>query len=419
MPSRYRRPQVSRARQRAMLRRRRLYAGLAALALVLVAAIVIVVVRRPGGGADQQVSAPMPTLPPVEAADTGEGETVDLSGQFDTADDNAALPADTPEPTPAPTPVPESASANSARAQTRPTPTAQGFIPVFSKAIDTEEKIIAITVDDCFQAENLRKIVDTAKQYNGKLTIFPIGENVLREAQAEILKDAWQSGFELENHTYSHNGLYKVDDQRMTEEVYRQQLTLSYILNLEYHCHFLRPMGGDARRDQRMQMYAKQLGYYGIAHWSCAGSTSSEEKIKENLKPGAIYLFHTTNNDWEKLEWFIPWVAEQGYQMVTLNEMFDYPDNETGELTMPAQEYPVPALQPYTRVYTPLKKTTYSWYAYLFQQKLIELGYLEGEPDGIYGAGCAAAVEKYQSDHGMTADGIASPELQMELLGAG
>ena len=86
---------------------------------------------------------------------------------------------------------------------------------------------------------------------------------------------------------------------------------------------------------------------------------------------------------------------------------------------MPAQDYPIPPLEPYTRVYTPLKKTTYSWYAYQFQQKLIELGYLEGEPDGIYGAGCVAAVEKYQRDHGMTVDGIASPELQMELLGPG
>ena len=429
MPSRYRRPQVSRARQRAMLRRRRLYTALAALGLVLVAAVIIGVVRR-GGGQDRQVSAPMPTLPPVEAIEETEApdptpepvQAVPAARFGDLEEEGSVVLYDTPQPTAAPTPTPAPASApagDSSRAQTRPTPTAEGFVPVFSKAIDTEEHIVAITIDDCFQGENLRKIVETAKEYGGKLTIFPIGENVLRDPQSQILKDAWENGFELENHTYTHNGLYKVSDQRMTEEVYKQQLTLSHILGLEYHCHFLRPMGGDARRDQRMQMYAKQLGYYGIAHWSCAGSTSSEEKIKENLKPGAIYLFHTTNNDWDKLKWFIPWVAEQGYQMVTLNEMFDYPDNETAELTMPAQDYPIPPLEPYTRVYTPLKKTTYSWYAYQFQQKLIEVGYLEGEPDGIYGAGCVAAVEKYQRDHGMTVDGIASPELQMELLGPG
>ena len=403
MPSPYRRPQISRARQRAMLKRRRLIAGLAAVALVCVAAVAVIVVRNVGADREAVAPAPSPTAAPVEAQAT------------------EAVPEPTAEPTaePTPEPTPEATpAADSARALGRPTPTAEGFIPVFTNNGAIEEKVIAITVDDCFQAENLRKIVDTAKQYNGKLTIFPIGENVLREEQAAILKDAWESGFELENHTYSHNGLYKIPDDEMCAEVYKQQLTLSHILGVEYHCHFLRPMGGDARRDQRMQMYARQLGYYGIAHWSCAGSTHSDEEMAAALKPGAIYLFHTTNNDWDKLSRFIPWVAEQGYQMVTLNELFDYPVNETSELTMPANEYPIPPLEPYTRVYTPLKKTTYSWYAYLFQQKLIELGYLEGEPDGIYGAGCAEAVTKYQQDHGLEANGIASPELQAELLGS-
>ena len=409
MQGRYRRPQMSRARarQRALQRRRRFFASVAAVAVVCIVAVVLLLGRGQGG--DRQVSAPVPT---PEAAPVVEATLAPTEVPV-------ALVA-TPTPTPAPTPVPEAAATpapNSNRAMTRPTPTAEGFVPVFSKAINTEEKIIAITVDDCFQANNLRKIVDKALEYGGKLTIFPIGENVLREEQGKILKDAWEHGFELENHTYTHNGLYRISDQRMTEEVYKQQLTLSHILGVQYQCHFLRPMGGDARRDQRMQMYSKQLGYYGIAHWSCAGSTSSDSEMRDALKPGAIYLFHTTNNDWDKLERFIPWVAEQGYQMVTLNEMFDYPDNETSELTMPANEYPIPPLEPYTRVYTPLKKTTYSYYAYLFQQKLIELGYLTGEPDGIYGAGCVTAVTKYQHDHNMEETGIASPELQMELLG--
>ena len=372
MQGRYRRPQMSRARarQRALQRRRRFFASVAAVAVVCIVAVVLLLGRGQGG--DRQVSAPVPT---PEAAPVVEATLAPTEVPV-------ALVA-TPTPTPAPTPVPEAAATpapNSNRAMTRPTPTAEGFLPVFSKAINTEEKIIAITVDDCFQANNLRKIVDKALEYGGKLTIFPIGENVLREEQGKILKDAWEHGFELENHTYTHNGLYRISDQRM-------------------------------------QMYSKQLGYYGIAHWSCAGSTSSDSEMRDALKPGAIYLFHTTNNDWDKLERFIPWVAEQGYQMVTLNEMFDYPDNETSELTMPANEYPIPPLEPYTRVYTPLKKTTYSYYAYLFQQKLIELGYLTGEPDGIYGAGCVTAVTKYQHDHNMEETGIASPELQMELLG--
>jgi peptidoglycan/xylan/chitin deacetylase (PgdA/CDA1 family) len=292
---------------------------------------------------------------------------------------------------------------------TRPTPTAEGFMPVFTKA-NTDEKIVAITVDDCFQAENLQQIVDAAIQVGGKLTIFPIGQNAVKQAQSEILKYAWENGFELENHTYTHNGLFACSNEELAEEVYRQQMALSYILGVEYHCHFLRPRGGDARGDQRMQMYAKQMGYYGIAHWSASGSASNT-KIAKALEPGAIYLFHTTDTDLEKLVRFIPWVVEQGYQLVTLNEMFGYPANETKPLEGDARDYPVPQLEPYQVVYVPLKKTTYSWETYLLQEKLIAMGYLTGTPDGVYGDGCVAAIKAYQKDHGMEQTGEADADL--------
>ena len=288
-------------------------------------------------------------------------------------------------------------------------------MPVFSKA-NTEEKIVAITVDDCFQAENLRQIVDAAINVGGKLTIFPIGKNVLKKKQSQVLKYAWEHGFELENHTFTHNGLYKCSDEEVAQEVYMQQLALSHILGVEYQCHFLRPKGGDARRDQRMQKYAEQIGYYGIAHWSCAGSTSTMKEIAKALHPGAIYLFHTTDADLEKLLRFTPWVAEQGYQLVTLNEMFGYPANETSELTTPITEHEIPQLEPYQMVYVPLKKTSYCWEAYLLQEKLVAMGYLTGSPDGVYGDGCVAAIKAYQKDHGMEETGEADADLVRTIL---
>ena len=320
-------------------------------------------------------------------------------------------------PSPTPEPQGDTVSFASLRAATRPTPTAPGYGLVFSEA-DTEEKIIAITVDDCFQAENLQKMVDKAIEVGGKFTIFPIGKNVLKKAQSEVLKYAWEHGFELENHTFTHNGLYRCSDEEMAQEIYMQQQSLSHILGVEYQCHFLRPKGGDARRDQRMQVYAEQIGYYGIAHWSCAGSTSTEREIAKALKPGAIYLFHTTtDNDLDKLLNFMPYAVEKGYKLVTLNEMFGYPENETQPLNGAAKDYPVPPLQPYSRVYDVYKPTRYSWGVYLLQEKLIELGYMKGEPDGVYGHDCAKCVKAYQKDHGMEPNGVADVALQEQIFG--
>jgi hypothetical protein len=262
---------------------------------------------------------------------------------------------------------------------------------------------------------NLTAIIDLVLEYGGKMTIFPVGEQAQRESVADQLRRAWAAGFEIENHTLTHNGLYAISAEELAEEVYKQQLALSYILGVEYQCHFLRPRGGDARGDQRMQMYAKQLGYYGIAHWSASGSASNS-KIAKGLEPGAIFLFHTTDKDLEKLLLFIPWVVEQGYQLVTLNEMFGYPENETSPLTTPISEHKIPPLEPYDMVYVTLKNTSYSWEAYLLQQKLIEMGYLTGEPDGVYGDGCETAIKAYQRDHGMQETGVAEADLVRSIL---
>ena len=407
----------SRARRRAEQRRLKLLVIGGTAAVVLITVLTVLLLPR-GGAPDRAVSKPVPQAEgePL-VAQVAEGEPQATQPPAEEA--NAAAEAVTPEPTPQPTPGQQgdTVSFASLRAATRPTPTAPGYGLVFSEA-DTEEKIIAITVDDCFQAENLQKMVDKAIEVGGKFTIFPIGKNVLKKAQSEVLKYAWEHGFELENHTFTHNGLYRCSDEEMAREVYMQQLALSHILGVEYQCHFLRPKGGDARRDQRMQMYAQQIGYYGIAHWSCAGSTSTEREIAKALKPGAIYLFHTTtDNDLDKLLNFMPYAVEKGYKLVTLNEMFGYPENETKPLNGAAKDYPVPTLQPYSRVYDVYKPTRYSWGVYLLQEKLIELGYMKGEADGVYGHDCAKCVKAYQKDHGMEPTGVADVALQEQLFG--
>ena len=401
----------SRARQQAA-RQRRLLLIIGGATILVVVALVLLFIPK-GGTPDRAVetvaSQPSPTQTPQEAPQVAEGEPLAAEGE--------PLVRATPTPAPDSQAQGNTVSFASLRAVTRPTPTAPGYGLVFSEA-DTEEKIIAITVDDCFQAENLQQIVDAAINVGGKLTIFPIGKNVLKKKQSQVLKYAWEHGFELENHTFTHNGLYKCSDEEVAQEIYMQQLALSHILGVEYQCHFLRPKGGDARRDQRMQKYAEQIGYYGIAHWSCAGSTSTMKEIAKALHPGAIYLFHTTTkNDLEKLVQFIPYAAEKGYQLVTLNEMFGYPDNETSPLTTPIKEHTIPQLQPYERAYDVYKPTRYSWGVYLLQEKLIELGYMKGEPDGVYGKECAEYVKAYQKDHGLEQTGVADVALQEQIFG--
>lgn len=324
----------------------------------------------------------------------------------------------TPEPTPTPEATPEPTPAPAAQYNVvKPTATEEGYLPIYRKA-ETNEKIICITVDDCFQFRNTRTIIDLALSYNGKITLFPIGKNVLREELQDTIRYAYDMGMEIENHTYEHRPHYNKDDELMARQIYMQKACVDYVLGVDYQQHFFRPMGGDGRDDQRLHIYCEQLGMYGIAYWSVSGSDSDIERIKNSLSPGQIYLFHTTDSDLVKLNEFIPYAVEQGYTLVTMNEMFALPENEVKPLDGPVEERTIPQIGEYTLNPRTYKDGDYAWMAYLIQEELIAQGYLEGEPDGIYGQDTAEAISEFQKEHGITPTGEADPDTQEKLFGA-
>ena len=290
---------------------------------------------------------------------------------------------------------------------------AEGYLPILYHSENTTENIIAVTVDDCFQGENLRKIVQCALDNNGKLTIFPIGDNIAKNNIGTVVKWAWESGMEIENHTYNPVGMYHFDDERMEKEMYLQNMQLNQVLGVNYTQHFFRPKGGDEREDQRVHAYAAQMGMKGIAMWTQSGSRDSMDSLLNNLAPGRIYLFHTTDNDLNKLLQFIPEATRRGYRLVTMNEMFGLPENETSALTAPTDP---PALEPFKIIPTTLQKTAYIRAAAIVQKRLIELGWLDGEADGVYGQSSFMATGYFQLAADIKADGKSGPSTQAVLF---
>jgi len=385
--------------------------------LVLAAVAVVLLVGRPKPAADDPVAPAVAELPAIGlAARVSAPPSAEPKGTAEprfSEDFGEGMPIDEGEA------GGESLTDDSYREDevvgARPTAAPGGYLPIFSKA-KTGEKIIAITVDDCNQTENLDGIVDCAVQNGGKLTIFPIGKNLAREGLQEVIREAHSLGMELENHSYSHSKFYTLTAEEMAKEIYNQNRAVSYVLGVNYRMHFMRTRCGDNRRDLRTHQYIQKLGYYGMAHWSMNGSNTAVEKLKSTIAPGNIYLFHTTDSDLAKLLELIPYARAQGYKMVTLNEMFGYPANEEIPITTPVKELPVPEPDPYVYEYKLLKRGDYLWDVYLLQQRLIELGWLKGTPDGDYGKSTYMAIGYFQLAAGIKADGKASPETQEALF---
>lgn len=353
---------------------------------------------------------PIPTLPIVlDAATEGMPQALDPSDPFsyEQAYAAAVLGADTGAPI-----LADLSSVDPAKLARWPE-AQEGFMPMLSRA-NTTEKIIAVTVDDCFQADNLSQIVKCALDNGAKLTIFPIGTNLEKQSVAQIIRTSWECGMEIENHTYSHKGTYHYDDNGMASDIFRQSVLLDRALGVNYKQHFFRPKGGDERFDQRTHAYIRQNGFAAMALWTQSGSVDPMDSLLEGLAPGNIYLFHTTDNDLKKIQQFIPAAVQAGYRLVTLNEMFGLPANETAALSTAPTE--APPLASFRVQAMTLKATAYARASAVVQARLIELGWMHGEPTGVYGKTTAACVKLFQSAVGIAADGVAGHDTQLMLF---
>lgn len=297
------------------------------------------------------------------------------------------------------------------------------YLPVVQKA-DTSEKKIAITVDDCFQVNNLRYLCEGTAKCGGKLTIFPIGQNLQLSGMSEILREyVFNHGFQIENHTWSHSRVFRMPEEEMAAEIWKNRNAVNQALGVNYQQSFFRLMGGDGEHDQRTHNYLKQLGYKGIASWSLSGSDATMEQMVAHLKPGAIYLFHTTDKDTANLAKFIPYVVSQGYEIVTLNELMGLPANTWTDLSTAETSAPAPV--EYVVEYRDQQVGDYSWSVVQIQSRLMQLGYLDSSSDsaldntaadGVYGQGTANAVAAFQTSVGLPATGVADPYTQLELF---
>jgi peptidoglycan/xylan/chitin deacetylase (PgdA/CDA1 family) len=227
-------------------------------------------------------------------------------------------------------PANEEADAPGARLEAQQTPTSvrpeNDMLPILS-TVKSDENVIAITVDDCFQSNNVVEIVRICEINGAKVTFFPVGRSVTKAPG--VWKWLYDLGFQIENHTYSHKDLLKLNEAEIREEIVKQSHVINKELGVNYHMRFLRTLGGNARSDVRVHRIMYELGYEFMAHWAQTGTgkANTPEAIVNAFKPGRIVLFHTTNTDLEKLREVIPLAVSRGYRLVTLNELLGLAPN--------------------------------------------------------------------------------------------
>lgn len=348
-------------------------------AAVIIAAVIAISVSRARNG----------EIAPPSAVSEGTPSPLVIDSGYE------ATPA--PSVTPMDTPVPAA------------TPEAYDYLPTYN-SVSTTERVIAITLDDLSDHAQFRNAVEAAARYGAKLTLFPYGYALSNSDTASALSYCVRSlGFQVENRTMNNRLLYQLEGTLMAQEIWLAEEAAEDALGGDYTMHLLRTRSNLGTTDPRTNDYLKKLGYTGFAGWNVNGNGTSLERLYDALKPGAIYYFTTQANDVANMIQLMRYANSRNYRMVTMNELLGLGANTLSD-GRSVESMPLP--DEYTLRRMIFQLGSRAWQVYLIQQRLIDLGYLDGQADGIYGDSTASAVMLFQANAGIICTGIASLETQ-------
>jgi peptidoglycan/xylan/chitin deacetylase (PgdA/CDA1 family) len=186
----------------------------------------------------------------------------------------------------------------------------------------TTEKEIALTFDDG-PTGFTQKIMSTLAEHQAAATFFVIGKNI--RGNETIVKQIVSEGHTIGNHTFSHS--FFIDFKSATAFKEELNQTADAIYNVTgKRTQFFRPPYGVTTPN--LAKAAKVLNYK-IIGWNIRSldtTKDSEEiifnRVKEQLKPGAIILFHDTSDKTNNvLKQTLSYARENGFKVVGLEQL--------------------------------------------------------------------------------------------------
>lgn len=186
-----------------------------------------------------------------------------------------------------------------------------------------EKKYIALTFDDGPSKDTTPALLEILKKYNVKASFFLTG-NSITEQTVKYSEMAYAMGCELCNHSENHKGMSSLSDEEIVEEVNIAEEKIKKITGKD--TVFFRPPYIDY--NNRMMELIDKIFICGDGAEDWEPSVSAEERferITKQAKNGSVILLHDMEgniNTVKAVEMIIPKLIEEGYEFVTMSELF-------------------------------------------------------------------------------------------------
>lgn len=185
-------------------------------------------------------------------------------------------------------------------------------------------KLIALTFDDGPNVTTTVQVLDLIEKHSITATFFVIGNKITAKT-SEIMKRAVRLGCDFENHSLTHPVMSELTDEEISEET---ALVSERIREITGRApKFFRPPY--IAVNDRMHEIINLVFVCGIGAEDYNDEVTAEqryEKLAEQIQDGHIILLHDMEGNFrtvKALERLIPELLNEGYEFVTVNELFE------------------------------------------------------------------------------------------------
>lgn len=188
---------------------------------------------------------------------------------------------------------------------------------------DTAKPIISLTFDDGPNTTTTPKVLETLEKYDIVATFFVIGTNI-NDSSGKVMKQAFDMGCEIANHSNTHSNLSKLELDKVFEELKITSDKVESIIGQP--TAVFRPPYIAVSQEMYDNIDMPIICGIGSDDWD--SSVSVEDRatpIIKNIKDGDIILLHDFQGNQktvDALDIIIPALLAQGYQFATVSELF-------------------------------------------------------------------------------------------------
>ena len=187
-------------------------------------------------------------------------------------------------------------------------------------ASECNTKLVALTFDDG-PCANTEQLLDGLAKRGAKATFFVQG--VKAEQNEELIRRMLDEGHQVGNHSYDHPNLSSIPLEEAVEQLVRTDEILNEITGLDGEYPYRAPYGSSTAMLRRKMGAPFFKWSVDTLDWSVRHAWSIEQRLLNDIHDGAIILCHdTVHHTIDGALWAVDQLQEQGYEFVTIGELF-------------------------------------------------------------------------------------------------